>query len=250
MVAYGRSGSPYVDNTEAADRVRDLRAQGWTVRGISKASGVTTRSLEQLLAGNFLRIRNDSATAILAIAVGPPPTGKWDRVPTVGARRRLQALMFMGWSFAELERQTGMGRKYLSLILRQEFIEEATHKKVAAIYDELWNTHPPLESPDQRTAALRARNHSRARGWHGPLHWDDPDNDAEPTDVEIDTSELRGTRVLENAEWLLNAGETPEIIVGTLNRTAGSLAKLARHHDRPDIATRFYALDRYERPAA
>jgi hypothetical protein len=54
------------------------------------------------------------------------------------------------------------------------------------VYDELWNQAPPQETKQQRGAISRARGYARARGWLGPLAWDDDLIDLPPADLEAE----------------------------------------------------------------
>jgi hypothetical protein len=99
-------------------------------------------------------------------------------VPGTGTRRRLQALVALGWSTHALEAELGQKRSYVSrLITADSDVHAATAEKVAALYDRLSMTIPPAKT------AKRVRNYAAKQGWVPPLAWDDIDNDSEPANA-------------------------------------------------------------------
>lgn len=93
------------------------------------------------------------------------------RVPAVGARRRLRALMTQGHSQNDLN--VLLGRKPCgslgSLLWREtsKTVTRAVHDRVAEIYDELWRT------PGTGGRAAVVRQRALTRGWATPLELDD-----------------------------------------------------------------------------
>jgi hypothetical protein len=87
-------------------------------------------------------------------------------VNKVGAVRRLQALMALGWPRRELARRAGYQGDAFALILngKRQRLTLDTHRRIVALYDELSMTLGP--SNPSRLIAER-------RGWPKPLAWDD-----------------------------------------------------------------------------
>lgn len=104
-------------------------------------------------------------------------------VDATGTRRRIQALMVLGWSLAALTARLGLARTNYSLkrILDQQHVRRTTAERVAALYDELWGCPGP--SGQVREAAL-------ASGYCSALAWDD-----ETIDDPAVRPVLTGTRV-------------------------------------------------------
>ncbi|WP_018685430.1 helix-turn-helix domain-containing protein [Actinokineospora enzanensis] len=104
-------------------------------------------------------------------------------VDATGTRRRIQALMVLGWSLAALTARLGLARTNYSLkrILDQQHVRRTTAERVSALYDELWGCPGP--SDQVREVALAA-------GYCSALAWDDETID-DPTARPV----LTGTRV-------------------------------------------------------
>jgi hypothetical protein len=91
-----------------------------------------------------------------------------------GTRRRLRALMALGWSGAELSRRLGRDRTWLDRIAKRDGcqVHIDTARKVAALYEQVSMTVPVGR------VANATRNRAKANGWLPPLAFeniDDPD---------------------------------------------------------------------------
>jgi hypothetical protein len=138
-------------------------------------------------------------------------------VPRIGAQRRIQALMTLGWTGTDIARACGwLDRSSVLQILRppnrgwnDRGILRATHDAIAAAYDAMSMTPPEHMTP----ARSRVRNMALRRGYPVPMAWDDPDRDEHPHGV---TPRSRPGRpevlhaILEDFDWLTSAGESPE----------------------------------------
>lgn len=99
QIAYGRHEGT-VDAEAIRLHVNSLRSRGWTVRAISEASGVHIAAVNRVSLGWGERIRFASARALMNVHHWDqePPALPRSLVDGTGTRRRLQALMFMGYS--------------------------------------------------------------------------------------------------------------------------------------------------------
>lgn len=109
--------------------------------------------------------RRHKALQRKAQAMGMPLT-----VPAVGPKRRIQALMAVGWNMAQLAKATGHHRRSLEAILSRD--QKRTDWEFAGAikmaYDELWDQEPP---PGRSRTYLR--NLAKKRGYLPPMAWDD-----------------------------------------------------------------------------
>jgi len=110
-------------------------------------------------------------------------TGNYRKVPAWRAERRLQALQRLGWSIPTLARRLGINPKVLYSVGRQPTVYRSTLDKVSALFDALSMSSPPMETPSQRMAAGKARNHAARMGWPPPLAWLDIDDPVEQPDT-------------------------------------------------------------------
>ncbi|QTV79452.1 helix-turn-helix domain-containing protein [Microbacterium sp. NIBRBAC000506063] len=98
-------------------------------------------------------------------------------IDATAARRRVQALMCLGWSQSEISRRTGIRQARLSAVLYQPTIKTSTHQRIARAYDDLCLSTPPADTKGQRMSVHRTQALAARRGWVPPLAWDDIDND-------------------------------------------------------------------------
>lgn len=178
----GRTGrSNLIDAQPARDHVRQLLREGLTLGQIEQRSGVHRTGLRHLVGTGSdgrpaaARVRRDTAARLLAVAacrVGEETSGLVD--PT-GTRRRLQALVAIGWTQSALARRLGILPASLPKIVHGDrpAIRVATRDAVQALYDDLWDQSPPDVTPGERRARTAALTRAAARGWPPPMAWDD-----------------------------------------------------------------------------
>lgn len=109
---------------------------------------------------------------------------QWDRlsgrprtVPTLGARRRINALQAIGWSAEDLSARLGHSRAWLNMTVnhnRSGVMYRRNFELIDDLYRELCMTFGP-----SRITASRAA----AKGWAPPLAWDDIDDPNEKPGV-------------------------------------------------------------------
>lgn len=155
--------SNLVDAAPALDHIRDnLLPAAWTMHQIEYAAELSSDYVAVLLKRQPPRIFASTADAILGLGPGDRfrnvPDGA--QLDATGTRRRLQALAVKGHPIRDVLR----GLRCNSMLMSVAFVEARNARRVAGIYDELWNVEGP--SP---VGATRARN----RGWAGPGAWDD-----------------------------------------------------------------------------
>lgn len=142
------------------------------------------------------------------------------KLPVRGARRRVQALMALGWPTRAIGREAGVeGRVTIIYILdeRNNTITRGLHDKIVATYDRLSMRIPPAGS-----GTTRARNSAARKGYVPPLAWDDIDHDEGPfgagdydrnTDLDDkDIDEAVIIRVLNGENLPTNKAEREEIM--------------------------------------
>lgn len=93
-------------------------------------------------------------------------------VDATGARRRRQALAYMGWGPRELAPLLGFVNDVsVRMSTNKPRIRKSTHDRWVRVYRQLSIRRGPND--DARRAADRA-------GWLGPTSWDDIDHDRQP----------------------------------------------------------------------
>jgi hypothetical protein len=228
----------------AQAHVRQLvQRQGVSLRGIAEVSGLSPHMLSCLYRGLKPGLRRSSESAILAVtaeAVLARPKGA-GFVPNIGGRRRIQALMAMGWRHQDLTPMLGL---YTSNIVHQEggWFTKRKHDAIKDLYDRLWDKRGP--------ATTLSINRVKKAGYAPPLAWDDEtidDPDAVPNWGAAVASgrgmPAAGTirmfvAVAEDVEFLVEEGHTWEAITERLGMPAKNVEKLLQRADRADLINR------------
>lgn len=247
--AYGRYDSGLVDVAPVREHVLKLGEFGIGYKRVAQLAGFKSSTpVRTIIWGRQdpgprfgemqKRVKRETAEKILAIQPTMENLADNRPVQALGAHRRVQALVARGWSISKIAVQLGWSGANFWQMMQRPMIEVATFRAIAALYEQLWDQEPPRDEWHAKTAYTRSLNYAQHRGWLPPLAWDDIDNDPTP-EAEEPTEQTKGERILEDVEWLLDAGESPELILTTLGRSADAVAKLADRHGRRDLARPF-----------
>lgn len=157
-----------VDAAPARANVERLRDQGASMRAIAEVAGVAPSVVSRLSLHPGPKLRRDVAARLTAVSMDAVraranPAGF---VPNLGARRRIRALLALGWRHTDITTYVSAVGTHSAMVLHQrgDWIARATHDAVVAAYDELGMRR----GPSQRT-----RNRALAGGYAPPLAWDD-----------------------------------------------------------------------------
>lgn len=205
LMAYGR-WQPYVDAQPVREHVATLQAFGLGWMTIAAISGVPRGSVSKLIYGDSRRgmapskrVRPFTAAAILAIEPTMDALADGAMVDGCGTRRRVQALVAVGWAQNRLAEHLGMDRASLNRSLRGSSpVRCGTARAVRSLYDELWDQPPPEATHRDKISASRARNYARERGWLPPQAWDDDLLDL--TDAELEAEIARRVDLMNDEE--------------------------------------------------
>ena len=158
------------------------------------------------------RIRPETERKILAVTAAEESLSPGALVDATGARRRLQALVALGYSQAVLAERLGQLRANFTGTMTRERLTAGTVRVVRALYDELWDKQPDESTHRTRISASRARNYAQARGWPVPLAWDEPEIDdqaAGPAEGwrRSERTTIPAEELVEDAEFVRQAGD-------------------------------------------
>ena len=155
------------------------------LRALARASGLSDTAVKAILSGDRARVRRASAEAVAAVSLHRIYTEQSaGHLPRVGAVRRVQALMAMGWSHHDLA-VAGAPNTAGLLASSGHLVTVGRWRQVRDVYDRLSMTPGP--SP-------QTRGWARALGYAPPLAWDEDTID-DPTAT---------------AHGMVNAGPDPE----------------------------------------
>lgn len=234
MILYGR-WEPYVDAGPTREHVRMLSAAGIGWKRAARLAGVSTGAMSKLLYGGpgdrppSRRIRAETEAAILAVQPRAEALGGRAFLNAAGTRRRLQALVAIGWPKARLAARLGMLPANFGDVMTREQVTAGTARAVAALYDELWNTSPAEDGHREKISASRDRNYARVRGWAPPLAWDDDSID-DPAAAAANwkrsaSTQWRAADLAGEAEDLERLGYTQEQAAERLGVSRAALAR-------------------------
>ncbi|MFD4596792.1 hypothetical protein ACFWPQ_02040 [Streptomyces sp. NPDC058464] len=180
---------PFVDAEPARQHIGRLRALGHSLPGIEKAAEVSPATLSRILYDGVnkqaRRIRPEVAERILRIPLQARPVTANTIVDATGTRRRLQALVAMGWPLKALGPQLGFHPRRLTDIIHGDRVLASTARRIAIGYRTVQARSPQNHGVPARSIVM-ARNLAAREGWHGPAAWDgaaidDPDCQPEQT---------------------------------------------------------------------
>lgn len=190
-IAFGRYDqvSYHVPADPARAHVVALLNRGMNVHQIGYLAGITPHVVGVLIdpeqqPKRICRSNSDKLLAVRHDLDALPDVAFVDATPTA---RRIQALMVIGWSMNQQSRLSGSTHGDFPRFLVADRVTAATHRKVKAVYDELWNLVPEATTNGEKSALARTKNFAARHGWLPPMAWDDIDTDvAPPNPAEVD----------------------------------------------------------------
>lgn len=199
---YGRYDG-LVDAEPVRERIRRLSEQGVGLKQITRLSGVSGGVLTKLVYGQrradgthrppSRRCTPRVRDRILAVPLDALAGGAL--VDGTGTRRRLRALVAVGWSKSKLARLLGMAPSNFGKTMRAERVVASTRDAVRALYDQLWDHPPQHATHHDKIAYSRALRYAAHHSYAPPLAWDDdtiddpnssPAIDADTVDDDLD----------------------------------------------------------------
>lgn len=178
QIAYG-TWQPYVDAEPVRSHVQTLMDYGIGWLRIADQAGVPRSTLEKLIYGDprrgqapSKRVRPATAAKLLAIQAAPERLGATAGVDPTGTRRRIQALVAIGWPLSQIGARLGIHRSNLGKTLTAPKVRVSTERAARTLYERLWNTDP-REHGVSLHSYNRARRHAATHGWAPPAAWDD-----------------------------------------------------------------------------
>lgn len=154
----------YISTERAVQHIADLQAAGMGTRSIAAAAKLGRMTIQQV--PKVSRILVSTEAAILAVR--PQPVVPGNRVDATGTRRRICAMLALGWSMAEQVRVAGLvDPSPWQRIPQQECVVPRTRELAQLVYDKLSMTVPTARSAEW------VRAFARKHRYFPPLAWDD-----------------------------------------------------------------------------
>lgn len=221
--ALGRS--LWTDATQAREHLTMLRATR-TWASIAAAAQMTPSNLFLIVNGQRTTIHRKTHARILAVQPLSKPNSSM-QIDALGTRRRLQALTAIGHSIRTIAQASAVARDRVHHIAMglQPTVRRDVAERIAATYERL-----AFRPPARDKFTTRTRNLAAARGWHGPLAWDDIDDPAaQPeTDHPYKPVAKNGRDSMRRAEikHLLDLGESVAAIASRMDASEKYISDL------------------------
>lgn len=164
-VAYNRDRARgrmrYVPAAETRARLQDIVDAHVPLRAIARAARLSDTVVGQMVAGHHDLVQRHTAERVAMLTLADVFDQASGNVPSIGATRRVRALMAIGWRKADLLAQ---GVPSAQLVTRaRDWISVAGWRQTRDVYDRLSMTPGPSQT---------CRDRARSHGYAPPLAWD------------------------------------------------------------------------------
>lgn len=162
LEAYGQ-WEVTADATAAREHIGSLIAAGMTQRAVARISGVNKTVIAAILSGAQAQARPETIRRILATDPVLLPSAS---VSSLGASRRLRALMAAGWDSESLAPLLGTSANQVRRWRwrSQPAMRFDVHQRIAGVYRQIGDRQGP---------SGKARAQARFNGYAAPIFWDD-----------------------------------------------------------------------------
>lgn len=196
--AYGLPTNESVDATPVREHLQALIKRGVGPALIGKLADVEITAINRLVypirGREAKQVSVKNARKLLSVPLPEIPADTLTTVDAAGSRRRVQALVVLGWSVVWQAGQIGIDQGVLyKLTGGAERVSARTARRLAELYDRYWNVAPPVSR-----AVSMCRRAAQERGWLPPLAWDDDLIDLPDADLAVELS--RRTAAMDSAE--------------------------------------------------
>lgn len=157
---------PWADAAKARALLIRYKAAGIGVSRVCDAAGIDRETGWRIWSGKHPKIFRTTEHRILTADVVPARSAK---MPAHGARRRVHALIWLGYTQPVLCQKTGVSRSSMArLAAGAPLTVWWTAEAIARVYDELSMVPAPVSQ-----SSKVARTHARKMGYLPPLAWED-----------------------------------------------------------------------------
>lgn len=173
----------YVDGDLVRDHVRSLMAQGMGWKRVAQAAGLSCSTVYPILYGKYLdspghpehrpprvKVSRRVADALLAVELD---LADGALVDGNGTRLRLRALVSLGWSRSRLAEMLNIAPANATPLFEGRRVTRATRDRVAALYEQLWDTPPATTRRGEERGITMAQREAARRRWPMPMDLDD-----------------------------------------------------------------------------
>lgn len=220
-------GPRLVPSGPTIEHVRELLASGVSQRAIAGAADISPEVVSRLLRHPRSTVQRGTEQRLLAVTVegAQQRRNPADFVLNLGARRRIRALLALGWPHRIItERMAGGQISHLVLSQKGRWIARATHEAVIEVYEALSMTPGPSSS---------TRTRAKSYGYAPPLAWDEGTLDDPEAVPDIGRTE----RGVDMDDWLhlVRGGVRPDDAAARFGVTLSAVERAAYRQGRTDV---------------
>lgn len=178
LAAQRNGGRTTIDPAPVRQHLQMLQKR-MTLGAIAGVTHSSASHLRKILDGQPAPMRRELAARILALKVTTPVGRHW--VDATGARRRIQALAVIGYSFERVaDHVETCGPFNLREIAcgKRAMVRSETNACIAAAYRKLLRTPFAPRNSYERAGMIRIQQRAAAAGWVSGLAWDHIDDPA------------------------------------------------------------------------
>lgn len=154
----------YLDASATRAHLAHFVEAGAPLKALARATGLSDTAVKAILDGDHTTVQATTAARVNRLTLtrlySDQATG---HLPRLGAARRVQALLAIGWRHQDLAAAGATGTPRI-LNCPGHLVTATTWRQVRDVYDQLCMTHGP---------SATTRQTARARGYPPPLAWDD-----------------------------------------------------------------------------
>ena len=182
-MTYGANDPNWMDAEPVREHVRFLSAHGIGQVRICRLAGVSPWGFKYLMYGAATRgyppsqrIRADRARRIMSVSLDLDLVAARARVDATITRRKLEALVAMGWTKSALGARLGIARENTGMLFLRGEVSGHRARQVRDLFNELWD-----KRPDRRDGYYyRQLRHAERHGYVTALAWNDIEDLSEP----------------------------------------------------------------------
>jgi AraC-like DNA-binding protein len=196
---------PLLDAEPVRQHLLQLHAAGITIHRVAAITGLTYRAVRNFTQHDYghtasrkRRVTPEVAAKILAVNTRDHTPGNVD---STGSRRRIQALVAIGWPSIYVADRAGIHRSNRSVIVNRPTVRATTAQRITAAYDEMRHQKPARHGIS-KTSIKRAKQQAAANRWPTPSYWDECGAIDDPH-FEPQYGVSRRELVAQDANWIM-----------------------------------------------
>lgn len=173
-ISQGLWGDQFVSPGRTVAHIKALRAAGMSLQDITNASRVAVGSLMRIERGQS-KVRADTEDRVLAVQVETVNKGQ---VRAFRARRRIEALMCLGYSSMWIADRIGANNTSLTLILagKAPLVRRRIWLPLWEMFEHIGDTPREATNRWEQSSIEGTKTRAIQRGYAPPAAWDDIDN--------------------------------------------------------------------------